>query len=130
MGLITLIILLAVTVTYLYNSLETKPEALGKIVAIINENMKYAHYVAAYTAVVAVLCWFTKFALLKFIANILILVMLSPRLYEQYSELVLAKGGEKAKVNAEKVVALVKQHGEYISYAGLAVAVLLFMLLF
>lgn len=130
MGLVTLILLIALTVVYLYNSLETKPEALGKIVTLVNENMKYAQFAAAYALVAAVLCWFTKFALLKFAANILILVMLSPKMYDQYSEFILAKGGEQAKVNAAKIVEVIKKQEEYISYAGLCISVLLFLLLF
>jgi len=130
MGLITLIILLAITVVYLHNSLENKIEVLGKVASFVTDNMKYAHFIAAYAGVAIILCWFTKFALLKFIANLLILVMLSPNLYEKYSSFVLAKGGEKAKVNVEKALDFIKKQQEYVSYAGLFVSALLFLLMF
>ena len=130
MGLASLIILLALTALYLNSSLENRPEILGKITNLVKENMKYAHFVALFSLVALVICWFKPFAFLIFMANLLILVMLAPFVHEKYSDFLLAKGGANAREKAVKIIEFIKNQEEHIAYLGLGISALMFLLLF
>ncbi len=134
MGLITLVLLLALTAVYLNRVLEKKPAILAKVVALVDENADYFGIVAIYAAAAAVLSLVMMLTncsnVVKLVANLMIIVMLLPNLVVKYEGLIVEKAGEKVKAQLDKVVVLVKAQEKYIGYAGAAVAALMLVFMF
>jgi|GEM_PF-6552096 len=132
MGLISFVMLFAITAVYLNNYIPNKPEFVKTIIGKINENMdqfiKWAGlYAVAATLISLIGLGFNGLGVFKLLANIMILVMLAPALFAKYSIIIKAKAGDKAFATAERVIAILKQQEKYIGYAGAVFCIMLFM---
>jgi len=131
MGLITLVFLLAFTALYLSKSWEKKPEFVTKAVEKITANLdKVALGGAGYGVIALVLALLMSSGgglVVRLIANLLIIVMALPFVFDQP---LLSKIKEKIPAGVteqiKKVIDLVKKQEKNIGYAGAVVSLLLF----
>lgn len=136
MGLITLAFLLAFTALYLSKSLEKKPEFVNQAVEKINSNLdKLAVWGAAYAAICVVLTLLMAYSsaggmLVRLLANLLVVVMALPFAFEQLLPKFEAKLGAKTVEKTRAAIACITKQEKYVGYAGGAISLLLFAVLF
>lgn len=135
MGLISFVLLFIITAVYLNNYITKKPEFINSLVSKVQENMApLVKWGALYAVLASVVSLFSMTAfccgiscVLKLLANLMILVMLSPALVETYSGKIKEMFGEKAVTISGLAVKFLKKQEKYIGYAGAIVCIMLFV---
>ncbi len=141
MGLITLIFLLVLTSFYLSKSLKKKPEFLVQVIEKITTHVDViAVWGAIYGVIAAALTIIMAFGptemLLRLIANVMIIVMALPFVFDRIVAKLDEKFHEKMQTNlaivreAKNLVESVTRQGEYVGYAGALVSLFLFAIVF
>lgn len=136
MGLITLVFLLAFTALYLSKSLEKKPEFVNQAVEKINTNLdKVALWGAAYATIGVFLTLIIGYSsaggmLVRLLANIMVIVMALPFIFEQLLPKFEAKVSAGVVEKTRAAIACVTKQEKYIGYAGGVISLLLFAVLF
>ena len=135
MGLITLVFLLAFTALYLSKSLEKKPELVTKAVESITTHLdKVALWGAGYGIAGAILTLIMVYGggdmFVRLVANVMIFLMALPFVFEQQLPKFQEKVNPAIIVEAKNIIGFVTKQDKYVGYAGAAVSLLLFAVLF
>ncbi|MFH1157686.1 MAG: hypothetical protein V1721_02195 [Pseudomonadota bacterium] len=141
MGLITLMFLLALTVLYLGKAMKKKPEILTQTIEKITAHIDViALWGAVYGVVAASLTIIMFFSpsemLLRLAANVLIVLMALPFIFDRIVAKLDEKFHEKMQMNpaivreAKHIVEWVTRKEEYIGYVGGVVSLFLFAVIF
>ena len=135
MGLITLFFLLALTAVYLSKTLEKKPEFVNQVVVKINDHMdKVALWGASWGGGAAILTLVMGYSgggmMVRLLANVLIILMALPFVMEQQLPKFQEKMNPVILEEAKNFSGFVTKQEKYIGYAGAAISLLLFAVVF
>ncbi|MCE9508654.1 MAG: hypothetical protein K8R48_10155 [Alphaproteobacteria bacterium] len=134
MVLITLAFLLAFTALYLSKSLEKKPEFVTKAVEKISANLDTVALAGVVYGLVAAILALIMVSgggmFLRFVGNILIVLMALPFVFEQQLPKFKEKINPAIIEEIRKVIGKISKQEKYVGYAGAAVSVLLFAIAF
>ena len=141
MGLITLVLLLAFTVLYLSKFLKKKPDILTQVVEKITEHIDVIAvwgvlYGIIATSMTIIMTFGPAEMLLRFSANVMIILMSLPFVFDRIVEKLDEKFHEKMRMNpaivkeAKHIVEWVTRKGECVGYTGIVVSLLLFAVIF
>jgi hypothetical protein len=135
MGLVTLALLLAFTAIYLSKSFSKKPAFVTTAVEKITDNLdKVALWGSAYALISAVLTPVLVYSggdmFVRLISNIMVIIMALPYVSGQLLPKVQEKINPAILDEIKNIVARVSKQEKYIGYAGAAISVILFFVLF
>ncbi|MCK4946641.1 MAG: hypothetical protein KAS59_10320 [Alphaproteobacteria bacterium] len=141
MGLITLVLLLAFTVLYLSKFLKKKPDILTQVVEKITEHIDVIAvwgvlYGIIATSMTIIMTFGPAEMLLRISANVMIILMSLPFVFDRIVEKLDEKFHEKMRMNpaivkeAKHIVEWVTRKGECVGYTGVVVSLLLFAVIF
>jgi len=141
MGLITLVLLLAFTVLYLSKSLKKKPDILMQVVEKITMHIDViaiwgALYGIIATSITIIMTFGPAEMLLRISANVMIILMSLPFIFDRIVEKLDEKLHEKIRMNpaivkeAKHIVEWVTRKEEYVGYTGVVISLLLFAVIF
>ena len=131
MGLITLLFLLALTLSYFGKFWEGKPDFIAGIIDKINANMsQVALWGALYGLVMIVLTLVMGYSggdmIVRFLANLMIVIMALPFVFERLLAKFESKINPAIATELRNIVGWITRQQKYVSYAGLALCLILF----
>ncbi len=135
MGLVTLILLLAFTALYLSKSLEKKPELLMQGVQKMTDHLdQLALWGAIYGVIASILVLIMVSSggdmLIRLLANVLIVLMALPFVLERQLPKFQEKMNPAITEEIKHGAAWIIKREKYVGYAGAAISLLLFAVLF
>jgi hypothetical protein len=135
MGLVTLALITTFSLLYLSKSLGKKPAVITRVVDLISNNLdKVALWGAAYAFIAAVLTLVMVYnagdMLLRLVANLMIVVMALPIVFERMLPKFQEKLNPVIVEESKNLIGWVTKQEKYVGYAGAALSLLLFAVLF
>ncbi len=135
MGLMTLLLLLAFTLLYLNKALVLNHELLRRVADKVAEDLDRmalwgAIYAVAAIFLVLIVPYNTGDVIIRLIANMMIVVMALPYMFEKVVIRYQANIPAKAVDETRKIAGMVTTQGKYFGYAGFIISLLLFAVLF
>jgi hypothetical protein len=135
MGLITLALLLAFTAIYLSKSFSKSPAFVTKAVGKINDNLDQvalwgSAYALACVLLTPILVYSGGDMFIRLISNLLIITLALPYVAEQLLPKFQEKINPAIFEEIKNIVGWVSKQEKYLGYAGAAVSVILFFVLF
>lgn len=135
MGLITLILLLALTILYLEKTIENKPQFLVNISSILHTNIKKFTFWAAIYGVVGIILTPTMAysggdVLIRVVANLMVVIMVIPYIFDSYAEKLEEETNQVVKKELNRIVDIIKNQEKIIGYLSAVICLLLFAVVF
>ncbi len=135
MGLITLLLLLAITVLYLEKTIENKPAFLNNISVLLHNNIKILTFWGALYGVVGIILTPTMAysggdVLIRVVANLMIIIMALPFIFDIYAEKLEEKTNPIVKKELSRAIEGIKKQEKIIGYIAAVICILLFAVVF
>ncbi len=135
MGLITLILLLALTVLYLEKTIENKPPFLMNISTILHTNIQKFTFWAAIYGIIGIILTPTMAytggdVLIRIVANLMVVIMVIPYIFDTYAANLEEQTNQVVRKEISRVVDIIKNQEKIIGYLAAVICALLFAVVF
>jgi hypothetical protein len=134
MGLITLLVVVALTALYFSRSMDKKPPQLLRVTDIMTEHIEYANWVFLYGLVALFFTLLLHYdlgdMLIRIANNALICLMTLPFLFDKWTAKYHGKVNAAIIEEARNIVGWVSHNEKITSYIGAVLATVLFFMLF